>query len=277
MQPAGLLQSPAPVAPAPINPNQGIATPPAVSNVPVAQPPTVGASTQPSPGTGVAPAGSAINPAPAAATGANPFTAGQYGAAPATPASAQATANDMGTAAQNLLLGGLNNPNPNAGSPLTSGAATMAQGQLANPNPYNASNVQQEMQVLQQPIVEQQQADIAAQNANAASRGVFDSNINSGALSDINTAAGRQQADIGSQLISQMAGAQQTGENSAISNAAGLQNQQFGQQQSSTAQALNNLLGYSGQSFNQSAVTAQLNQAQQAQQEQFLLAQLGAT
>lgn len=244
-------------------------SPPVQTQLPAAGTPEQNGGQQPvtSPTTSVGQLGTAA--------GVNPFASGNYGATAPTSAGQQGTANDMGSAAQNLILGGLNNPNPNANSALTGGASQLAQSQVADPNPYNSSNIQQMMSVLNTPIVEQQQAALAAQNANAASRGIYDSNINSGALNDINTAAGRQQLSAADTLLQNAAQAQLQGTNSAISNAAGLQNQAFNQQQSSTAQALNNLLGYSGQEFGQQLSTAQQNLAQQNQQQNLQLQMLG--
>ncbi len=251
--------------------------------------------------------------------GANPF-GGNYGNAPPTSTQQQDTANNMGTAVQGLLGYGLNNPNPQAGSPLTSastnlalnqaanpnpyldsglttGATNAVNNQLANPNPYNATNIQQMMSVLQTPIQEQQQADIAGVQGNMASRGLYDSTTAQGALQDVNTAAGRAQTSIASQLLQQAAAAQQAGENSAIGNASGLEgelagqyqtgvnsaigntaglaNQAFNQQQTGTNNAINNLLGYSNQNFNQNLATNQENQAQQQQAYQQAMQMLG--
>ncbi|GEM_PF-6660093 len=229
-----------------------------------------GPGAQPGPQTGPQP-----QPPP---VGANPFTAaapgGSYGATPPVAASQQQTANDMGSAVQNLLLGSLQNPNPYASSPLLGTAASLAQaqgqevnpyltsglvggaesailGQLRNPNPYNATNVQQMMSVLQQPILEQQQQQIQAVNADAARRGIFDSSIAEGNLKDVDTAAGRAQLSIADTLAQQIAQAQLAGTNSAIANAGGLEGQLAGQWQTGTNSAIGNLAGLESQQFGQ--------------------------
>src|SRR6185437_14499741 len=119
--------------------------------------------------------------------GSNPFTnpSANPGATPPSTPAQQGTANSLGQGIQNLLLGGVTNPNPQANNPLMTGASGLAQSQLANPNPYNADNIQQMMSVLQQPILEQQQQDISNMQANMAARGLSTSSIGAGNLADI--------------------------------------------------------------------------------------------
>jgi hypothetical protein len=202
--------------------------------------------------------------------GANPFTSGQYGAAPATSASQQATANALGTNIQNILGSSTYSPqgygqaNYNT-SPLTQGASALSASQLANPNPYNSSNIQQMMQTLNTPIIEQQQQEIAGTQANMASRGLYDSSLAQGNLQDVYTAAGRQQLSAADTLLQNAAQAQLSGTNSAISNAAGLQGQAQSQLQTAQNNAIQNLLGYNQDQFNNSLATQQQNLAQTQQ------------
>jgi len=150
---------------------------------------------------------------------------GQQQQAPGT-----AQANQMGGALQSLLTG-----------------------QLQNPNPYNSSNIQTMMQTLNTPIQEQQQQQLAANESNMASRGLANSNINTGFINDINTQAGRQQMNSADMLLQNAAQAQMQGTNSAVSNA----------------------LGYGNQQFGQSLATAQQNQSMDQQQQQYMMQLLG--
>lgn len=236
-----------------------------------------GGSAPPAPTSTVSGAGGQVG-ATTSAPGVNPFANGNYGATAPTSTSQQNTANAMGTSLQNLLLGNVSNPNPQATSPLTSGsgsASALAQQQLANPNPYNSQNIQTMMSVLNTPIVEQQQQEIGDTQAAMAQRGVFDSSLAQGNLQDINTAAGEQQMSAADTLLQNAANAQLTGTNSAISNAAALQNQAFNQGQTATTNAVANQLGYSNTEFNQALQTNQENLAQTQAQNQNLLALLG--
>lgn len=148
-----------------------------------------------------------------------------YGATPPATSQTQDTANQLGTATQNLLLN-----------------------QLQNPNPLGAQSYQTQLQQAQTQLNEQYKQQQDQINQNLASRGVFDSSLAGGYLSDLNTAQGRQMASIAANLLPQEAQLGLEGTNSAISN----------------------MLGYGGQQFGQQATTAQINLAQQAQQQQQL-------
>lgn len=201
------------------------------------KPPPAGTPGQGQPQTptnpGGAPPGTPPSPPP---TGTNPFQPTpaapppQYGSTPGATPGQQDTGNALGTSVQNLI-----------GS------------QLANPNPYNSNNIQTMMGVLNTPIVEQQQQAIQANQANMASRGLFDSTLAEGNLNDINTAAGRQQLSAADTLLNNAAQAQLASTNSAVSN----------------------LTGYNQEQFNDSLATNQQNEAQQQQQFQDALQMLG--
>ncbi len=131
----------------------------------------------------------------------------QYGATPAASSTEQNTANQLGTATQNLLLN-----------------------QLQNPNPLGAQAFQTQMQQAQTGINENMQQQTDAINQNLASRGVYDSSLAGGYLKDLSTSAGRQMASIGADLLPQEAQLQLQGTNSALANMLGYGGQQYQQQ-----------------------------------------------
>jgi hypothetical protein len=183
----------------------------------------------------------------------------QYGSTPSATAQTQNTANQLGGATQNLLLNQLQNPNGAMGTPA---AQNLLQQQLANPSPLGSQAYQAQSQMAQTQLNEQYQQQQDAINSNLASRGVFDSSLAGGYLSDLNTSQGRQMASIQANLLPAEAQLQLQGTNSALGNAQAYS----GQNTSNISNALANSLGYGQNQFNQAATTSQLNLAQQQQQ-----------
>jgi len=194
----------------------------------------------------------------------------QYGSGPAATSQTQNTANQLGGATQNLLLNQLQNPNGAMGTPA---AQNLLQQQLANPSPLGSQAYQAQSQMAQTQLNEQYQQQQDAINSNLASRGVYDSSLAGGYLSDLNTSQGRQMASIQANLLPQEAQLQLQGTNSALGNAQSYS----GQNTSNISNALANSMGYGGQQFSNQYQTAQMNLLQQAQQNGQLQSMLGLT
>lgn len=154
----------------------------------------------------------------------------QYGSTPSATTQQQNTANQLGTATQNLLLN-----------------------QLQNPNPLGAQSYQTQLQQAQTQLNEQYKQQQDQINSSLASRGVMNSSLAGGYLNDLNTAQGRQMASIAANLLPQEAQLGLEGTNSALANMLGYGNQQFNQalgtaginlaQQNQQNQSLQQLLG----------------------------------
>lgn len=219
-------------SPPPASPPTGYRTP---TTTPGYTPPPVPTQTGTQPRAPIAGSTPGYNPPPAPPQNATPQTpqtpsTTQYGSGPAATSQQQNTANQLGAATQNLLLN-----------------------QLQNPDPLASQAFQTQMQQAQTQLNEQYKKQQDAINSSLASRGVYDSSLAGGYLSDLNTAQGRQMASIAANLLPQEAQLAQSGTNSAISN----------------------ILGYNQNQYNQQYGTAQLNMQQQALQNQQLQALLG--
>lgn len=187
-------------------------------------------------------------------------------------------------------------------------AQQFSQNWLNTPSRFDTPLVQQSVNLMNQTMDQNQAAQIQANNADAASRGLYYSSVPQGTEGDIRirTEQGKQQ--FLNQLLSEQAqtvaqdraaalqgalgySGQQTGQDIAQFQAGlqgrgqqfgeaatgyglGLQGQQQGFQQQQ--QTLQDMLGYQQQNFQNQLATANFNQSQDALQQQLLISLLGS-
>lgn len=142
---------------------------------------------------------------------------------------------------------------------------------LQKPSAYDSDQAKTTFERLRQGLDESYDVDQQKLKEEMASRGLGDSTIYGGRLGDLSVQHGRDLSSLAGQVIQDQAKTQASDTAQAIATAMGFSGQQSGNLQ----QALQNLLGYGQQSFQNQVTTQNLNNDQQQQQIQLLLALLG--